>query len=154
HPRRHLAPGRRGAAHDRRARAARRRPRPRRARRAARRQVRDRGAAGAPPARPVSGPVADEIVDDLPLEVEEFLTWLVAERGRSANTRAAYRRDLRAYTRWLRQRGRPVRQAGEADLAAYLGVLRSEGRAPSSVARAMAAVRTFHRFCVDEDLAE
>ncbi|MFM9225446.1 MAG: recombinase XerD, partial [Actinomycetota bacterium] len=31
---------------------------------------------------------------DLPLDVEEFLTWMAAERGRSANTLAAYRRDL------------------------------------------------------------
>ena len=34
---------------------------------------------------------------ELPLEAEEFLTWLAVERGRSANTLAAYRRDLRAY---------------------------------------------------------
>jgi len=30
---------------------------------------------------------------DLPLDVEDFLTWLVAERGRSRNTLVAYRRD-------------------------------------------------------------
>ncbi|MSY91050.1 MAG: site-specific tyrosine recombinase XerD, partial [Actinobacteria bacterium] len=38
---------------------------------------------------------------ELPLDVEEFLTWLTAERGRSANTLAAYRRDLTAYCHWL-----------------------------------------------------
>ena len=30
----------------------------------------------------------------LPIEVEEFLAWMVSERGRAANTVAAYRRDL------------------------------------------------------------
>ena len=30
----------------------------------------------------------------LPIEIEEFLSWMVAEKGRSANTIAAYRRDL------------------------------------------------------------
>jgi integrase/recombinase XerD len=94
-----------------------------------------------------------ELVDDLPLEVEEFLVWLVAERGRAANTRAAYRRDLQAYTRWLGERGVTVASAGEEDLAAYLRHLRAAGRAASSVARAMAAVRTFHRFLLDEQLA-
>ena len=34
---------------------------------------------------------------DLPLEIEEFLSWMVAEKGRSPNTLAAYRRDLTAY---------------------------------------------------------
>ncbi len=38
---------------------------------------------------------------ELPLEVEEFLSWMVAEKGRSANTLAAYRRDLTAYGAWL-----------------------------------------------------
>ena len=33
----------------------------------------------------------------LPLEAEEFLAWMLAEKGRSANTLAAYRRDLRSY---------------------------------------------------------
>ena len=37
----------------------------------------------------------------LPLEAEEHLTWLAAERGRSANTLAAYRRDLKQYVAWL-----------------------------------------------------
>ena len=35
----------------------------------------------------------------LPIEVEEFLSWMVAEKGRSANTIAAYRRDLGAVLR-------------------------------------------------------
>ena len=42
----------------------------------------------------------------LPLEVEEFLTWLAVERGRAPNTLAAYRRDLaRATCAWLRRAG-------------------------------------------------
>ena len=47
----------------------------------------------------------NRFVASSPLEVEEFLTWLAAERGRSPNTLAAYRRDLRAYTAWLDERG-------------------------------------------------
>jgi integrase/recombinase XerD len=89
----------------------------------------------------------------LPLEVEEFLTWLVTGRGRAANTRAAYRRDLRAYCAWLAERGVAVTGAAESDLTAYVGALRAQGRAPSSVARATAALRTFHRFLLDEQLA-
>ena len=39
----------------------------------------------------------------VPPEVEDLLTWLAAERGRSANTLAAYRRDLRRYAAWLQE---------------------------------------------------
>ena len=56
----------------------------------------------------------DEPVE-LPLEAEEFLSWLVAERGRSANTIAAYRRDLRAYCAWLAARGDDVDDGRHAD---------------------------------------
>jgi integrase/recombinase XerD len=87
----------------------------------------------------------------LPLEVEELLAWLGGERGRSANTLAAYRRDLRAYTAWLAfARARSVHEADEDDVTAYVGALRASGRAPTSVARAMVAVRSLHRFLAAE----
>ena len=44
----------------------------------------------------------------LPLDVEDFLVWLSTERGRSENTLAAYRRDLRRYHGWLTERGSDV----------------------------------------------
>ena len=88
----------------------------------------------------------------LPLEAEEFLGWLVAERGRSANTVAAYRRDLAAYVTWL---GGDLSSVSPADIESYVGALRSEGRAPASVARALVAVRSLHRFLAEEgDSAE
>ena len=90
---------------------------------------------------------------ELPLDVEEFLTWLVAERGRSANTLAAYRRDLVSYCGWLEESGRTLDSVQSADLDAYVGVLRERGLAPSSVKRATVAVRSLHRFRSDEGLA-
>jgi integrase/recombinase XerD len=87
---------------------------------------------------------------ELPLDAEEYLSWLAAERGRSANTLAAYRRDLRAYSAWLRARPRSLADAVEDDIAAYVAHLRSTGRSPASVARAVVAVRGLHRFLADE----
>jgi integrase/recombinase XerD len=82
------------------------------------------------------------------LEAEDFLVWLAAERGRSANTVAAYRRDLAAYQAWL-----GVRRLAEVDpatLESYVGALRAAGKAPASVARALVAVRSLHRFLAEE----
>jgi integrase/recombinase XerD len=89
----------------------------------------------------------------LPLEAEEFLTWLAVERGRSANTLAAYRRDLGAYVAWLGVSGIPLGAVTEADVERYVGFLRAGGKAPASVARALVAVRTLHRFLADEGVA-
>ncbi len=87
-----------------------------------------------------------------PLEVEEFLTWLGAERGRSANTLAAYRRDLRTYVTWLRSQRIELGTVDEAVIATYVAHLREAGRAPASVARALVAVRSLYRFLADEGL--
>ena len=87
---------------------------------------------------------------DLPIEVEEFLSWLSAERGRSTNTIGAYRRDLAAYCAWLTAQGRSVEDVEPATIESYVGVLRGLGRAPASVARALVAVRSLHRFLAEE----
>lgn len=94
-----------------------------------------------------------EARQELPLDGEEFLTWLAAEKGRSTNTLAAYRRDLSAYCQWLSEVGLTLDSVRSADLDAYVGVLRSRGLAPSSVKRATVAVRSLHRFRSDEGFA-
>ena len=89
----------------------------------------------------------------LPGEVEELLSWLAVERGRSPNTLAAYRRDLAAYTRFLAGRRLPLDGVTDRVVEDYLAFLRASGKAPSSVARALVAVRSLHRFLEDEGLA-
>ncbi|HET9059851.1 MAG TPA: tyrosine recombinase [Acidimicrobiales bacterium] len=109
----------------------------------------------------------------LSLEAEELLSWLSVERGRSQNTIISYRRDLLAYETWLRQQaandhaqhageraggpdGAAPGAAGDVDEATvsrYVGHLRAKGLAPASVARAVVAVRSFHRFMALEGRA-
>jgi len=84
----------------------------------------------------------------LPLEAEEYLSWLAVERGRAVNTLAAYRRDLTAYVRWLG--GRSLGEVDADTIARYVGHLKAEGRAPATVARATVSVRSLHRFLADE----
>jgi integrase/recombinase XerD len=81
---------------------------------------------------------------------EEFLSWLAVERGRAGNTVLAYRRDLASYEAWLVERGLSLPGVTDADVEAYVAFLRHAGRRPTSVARALSAVRSLHRFLVDE----
>ncbi len=89
----------------------------------------------------------------LSLVAEEFLIWLAVEKGRSANTLAAYRRDLLTYERYLGKRGQAVVDAGTDDVIAYVNDLRTRGLAPSSVARMSVTVRGMYKFLLTEDLA-
>jgi integrase/recombinase XerD len=99
--------------------------------------------------------VEDDEAVALPLDVEEWLSWLATERGRAGSTLAAYRRDVRGWWAWLRAQGRDgLAAATEADIEAYVGRLRAEGRAPATVKRSIVAVRSLHRFLAEEDRAE
>ncbi len=85
--------------------------------------------------------------------LDEYLTYLAVERGRSANTTQAYERDLRRYLAFLAKRGvKDPDEVSQADVEAHLADLRGEGRAETSVARATSAVRSFHKFMVSEQL--
>src|SRR6266545_514017 len=101
---------------------------------------------------------ADRSADRLERLLAEHDTWLTVERGLAANSLTAYRRDLRRYAEFLRDRGEddPTVVQEETVLAyvEYLKSARDDGGnqrfAPSSIARALVAVRSFHRFCVEE----
>jgi integrase/recombinase XerD len=84
---------------------------------------------------------------------EEFLSWLAVERGRSANTVAAYRRDLLTYEAFLGRLSRTPPDATADDVSGFVADLRAQGRSGPSVARALSVVRGLHRFLVDEDRA-
>jgi integrase/recombinase XerD len=86
----------------------------------------------------------------LPIEVEDFLTWMASERRRSVNTVAAYRRDLVAYTSALQAAHLTVSTVDRAAIDVIVHARLSAGAAPSSVARSMAAIRMLHRFLVEE----
>lgn len=90
-------------------------------------------------------------------QVARFLDHLLVERGLSRNTLAAYRRDLGRYVAHLRSAGvTDATSAKESDVSSFVAALSvrvvAEGRTmrSSSVARALAAVRTFHRFLLVE----
>jgi integrase/recombinase XerD len=101
---------------------------------------------------------ADVDIDLVALEaqphpaVTDFLTWLTVERGRSANTLSAYRRDLARYQRHLTRRGVDPMGATSDDVLAFVHVLQGEGLAPSSVTRTLVAVRGLHRFLVADEI--
>ena len=82
-------------------------------------------------------------------DAEEFLSYLAVERGRAPASISAYRRDLAAYERFLADQGVTLLKADVGLIEAYVALL-SETMRPTSTARALAAVRGLHRFCVDE----
>ena len=92
---------------------------------------------------------------DLARAKREYLDYLAIERGSSSNTVEAYGRDLDRYLAFLSDAGiaRPedvTRAAIEDHIAALTGV----GLAPTSVERAVSAIKGFHRFMVADQITE
>jgi integrase/recombinase XerD len=100
--------------------------------------------------------------DELARLLDEHDTWLAVERGLATNSLSAYRRDLRRYASYLRSHGlTDASLVDESTVSAYVDQLKAardeDGRpryAPSSIARALVAVRSFHRFCLEEGLVD
>ncbi len=99
--------------------------------------------------------------DEMDGLLAEHDSWLRVERGLAPNSLAAYRRDLRRYAEYLRRRGftGDVAHLDEGVVSGFVDELQQartdDGQRrykESSIARALAAVRSFHRFCVEEGL--
>jgi integrase/recombinase XerD len=90
--------------------------------------------------------------------VLDYLSHLGVERGLAANTLTSYRRDLNRYLDHLASRAvASPADISEADVLAFLGALRTGDPdhpplGAASAARAVVAVRGFHKFCVRERL--
>ena len=97
------------------------------------------------------GPTAGRGAPAAPIDpdVQEFLDYVRYERGMSANTVAAYGRDLRRYAGFLAERGARPGAAQEADLQAYFAARGGDGAA-ASVARRTASIRAFYAYLVRE----
>jgi integrase/recombinase XerD len=81
--------------------------------------------------------------------VEEYLVALRVERGLSANTIAAYTRDLGQYLQFL-----DGQEPDGESVADFVSLLRRRDLADSTVARKIASVRGLHRFLVTEGLRQ
>ncbi len=92
--------------------------------------------------------------------IQEFIDHLGIERGLAGNTLESYARDLRQFLEYLgeeREDGQCpllLREAEPARLVAYVVWMREKGMAPSTIARRLAALRSFYNFMVQEDYLE
>ena len=78
----------------------------------------------------------------------QWLSYLTVERGKSPNTIASYRRDLRRYLEFVGDRRLSMLSA--PDLDAFLQSLGREGQAVSSVRRMLSTIRGLPAFALQE----
>lgn len=82
--------------------------------------------------------------------LDRFVAWLAVEQGRSTRTVEAYRRDAQRYVEFLSRRSSTPVSSTASDVDAHVASLRDGGLSEASVARALAVVRSLHRFMLGE----
>jgi integrase/recombinase XerD len=87
--------------------------------------------------------------------IERFLDALWVEDGLSANTLAAYRRDLSLYSAWLKTEGggAAIEQSREIDLLSYMAARHKHSRA-TSANRRLTVFKRFFRWALRERLTD
>ena len=92
--------------------------------------------------------------------IQNYLDHLTIERGLSANTIQAYRRDLVSYSTHLIEMGIvDVNDVAEPDVLAYerwlsTGDEERDALSVTSVARSVVSIRNFHRFALSEGMVK
>jgi integrase/recombinase XerD len=87
-------------------------------------------------------------------QIDNFISFLEVERGVSHNTVLSYSRDLRKFTEFISKKKKNLSSATREDLVAFLMYLKDRGLNSSSVARNLAALKTFYKFLTAEQIVK
>jgi len=88
--------------------------------------------------------------------IEDFLHYLMVERGLADNTITSYRRDLIGYARFLAENYQ-IQDPGAIErkhILQFLAHLKAEGKSTRTIARHIASLRSFHHFLLRDRVVE
>jgi len=87
--------------------------------------------------------------------LDQFLHYLIVEKGLSKNTIEAYSLDLTRFLDHLRARGiRELRDIGKFDVRGFLLSLKKKNLSTKSIGRDLSAIRSFFKFLIQEGILE
>ncbi|MDE3060431.1 MAG: site-specific tyrosine recombinase XerD [Pseudomonadota bacterium] len=86
--------------------------------------------------------------------LDQFLEMMLAERGASANTVDAYRRDLVDFIAFLSSRKTTVQRVSRDMVEGFLKTLSRAGQSPRTAARKLSAIRQLFAFLYSEKLCD
>ncbi|PLR66679.1 site-specific tyrosine recombinase XerD [Bacillus sp. UMB0893] len=85
-------------------------------------------------------------------QIQDFMHYLVVERGLSHNTIVSYERDLRSYHQFLaeQQQMTAFQDVTRLTIIQFLKSLKDAGKSSKTIARHTASIRNFHQFLLRE----
>lgn len=84
--------------------------------------------------------------------IDNFIYFLEVERGVSRNTVQSYTRDLEKFSEYAKKIRKDLPNITREDITSFLMYLKDVELSPSSIARNLAALKTFWKFLVSEQI--
>jgi integrase/recombinase XerD len=84
--------------------------------------------------------------------LDDFIHFLVVERGLSKNTIVSYKRDLNSYINYLKnvEKLKDLNGVQRPEIVHFLKFLKDSGKSSKTLARHIASIRAFHHFLLRE----
>ena len=82
--------------------------------------------------------------------IDQFIDFMEVERGVSSNTIQSYRRDITKFINYLRKEKKDITTASREDVTDFMKDLKRKGLSGASIARNLAALKTFWKFLAME----
>lgn len=88
--------------------------------------------------------------------LQDFMHYLVVERGLARNTIISYQRDLRRYLQYLKEveTVEHLNDVSRVQIVHFLALLKEEGKSAKTLARHIASIRAFHQFLLRDKAVE
>lgn len=89
-------------------------------------------------------------------QLQDFIHYMVVEKGLAKNTIVSYERDLKFYIHFLKETEKMTswHDIQRTQIIQFLGSLKKEGKSSKTLARNIASIRAFHQFLLRERVVE
>ena len=84
--------------------------------------------------------------------IDNFINYILIEKGLSKNTALAYRTDLKTFFKYLEEKSIPFENIQHSQLTDFLWNLKVSNLKPRSIFRMVESIRQFYKFLVIEDI--
>lgn len=85
--------------------------------------------------------------------MREFIEYLKNEKGKAENTLIAYERDLKAFEKYLKERGKSLRTCNESDAVSYVLELNNQNKSKSTINRKASSLRNYYDYQIEMEKA-
>ncbi|MFT8322316.1 MAG: site-specific tyrosine recombinase XerD [Bacillus sp. (in: firmicutes)] len=88
-------------------------------------------------------------------QLQDFMHFLLVEKGLAKNTLVSYERDLKGYHKYIKtMENCSIQQINRSHIMHFLAFLKDQGKSSKTIARHIASIRAFHQFLLRDGVLQ